>query len=107
MKCRVCGCTPLKPCRDEETRDTCGRAEPDLCSFCAYAHFQKLPTVDLSSNRVCAGCGCTDANACVELRTGERCRWVNGADFNICSFCAAIAVRMARLEEAQLKERHV
>ena len=32
--CRVCGCSEYQPCVNE-WGDTCGWAEPDLCSSCA------------------------------------------------------------------------
>jgi hypothetical protein len=46
---------------------------------------------DPFAERVCVGCGCTDADACVDPQTGEPCHWVEGADKNVCSACAAIA----------------
>lgn len=47
---------------------------------------------DPFAERVCVGCGCTDADACVDRQTGEPCHWVEGCEEDICSACAAIAL---------------
>ena len=45
--------------------------------------------------RVCEGCGCTDANACIDEKTGEPCAWVKGYDGDLCTACARVAVAVA------------
>jgi hypothetical protein len=55
--------------------------------------------------RTCAGCGCTDHNACIDPETFEPCAWVEDVDIDICTTCAAIALRMAEADEADVAQR--
>jgi hypothetical protein len=59
---------------------------------------------ELSVERVCVGCGCTDTNACVD-DTGRICSWIPNHDMDVCSFCAAIAIAMAEADERDVAER--
>lgn len=51
----------------------------------------------------CWGCGCTEADACVDPETGLGCAWVSEAR-NFCSNCAllyaSLVVRLVQVEEA-------
>lgn len=44
-----------------------------------------------SHERVCAGCGCTDEDACADPVTGLPCSWVEGLNFDVCTVCQAVA----------------
>ena len=49
------------------------------------------------SERTCRVCGCSDYDACVNVPTGECCRWV-GVD--LCSGCDPVRVKGMRLRPA-------
>jgi hypothetical protein len=77
------------------------------CPVCEpeKAHFLLQPLVCADCLRTCAGCGCTDNNACIDPETGEPCAWAEGVDIDICTRCAAIALRMAEADEADVAQR--
>ena len=60
---------------------------------------------DPFGERVCIGCGCTDATACVDEETGPTCAWVPDEELDICTFCAAIAIAMAEADERDVAAR--
>lgn len=53
----------------------------------------------LSLERHCIGCNCSDNDPCVAEETGRTCSWVPDHEMDICSFCAAIAIAMADADE--------
>jgi hypothetical protein len=62
------------------------------------------PLVDPFAGRVCAGCGCTEFEPCVDDEIGGACYWVEGiSDANgpldICSNCARIAAELVAAED--------